>query len=166
MGRGRSLKTKQKEARVLAKATAKGELQGTAEFKATQRGLQTSLRNHVGKLIDKIDPMELISVIGMTVIIKTGIEWTEEILTQANAFYNVFWIVAPFKEILPSPYQQPSPEPPQDMDSPIVEALEWVISFMCAYLIVHNFGQIVVGVSNITSSVLSMAKGLLGITLV
>lgn len=39
--------------------------------------LSESVKEHLSKMIDKIDPMKLVAVIGVTYLIKQGIDWAE-----------------------------------------------------------------------------------------
>lgn len=143
----RNLKTKLKEAKFLTRAVEeeKWRLQ-------RKKPLDVSLRAHIGKLLDSINPMELIAVLGTTYILKQGIEWSEDRLA------NVTNVIDKVRELTKPPYPTigPSTTPPWSanggqwepliksaLDLPEVELMEWLLSFTAAYLLVHNFGTIV-----------------------
>jgi hypothetical protein len=76
MGRGRLMRTKKHEVVILTKAEEKARFQQAYANKMSEHGFLMSLREHIGKAIDKIDPLELAAVLGMTVIIEPMIEKT------------------------------------------------------------------------------------------
>ena len=159
-----------KKTRVLAKAQKLGELQAELEWEyktlKNKKHLFVSIKNHIGKMIDKIEPMELIAVLGATYLIKTGIEWTEEILAGAAEFANIvvkatqkYRFVDGAIQVILEPEGIPElAEIRQALDSAPVEIVEWLLSFMVAYMVVHNFAAIV----NAGGSILSLAKTLIG----
>ena len=60
----------------LAKAAEKGRLQGRLEHdaKGSHKQNLVSLREHIGKAIDRIDPLEAIAILGLAGIIKLLID--------------------------------------------------------------------------------------------
>jgi len=93
------------------------------------------------------DIFKFVSILGVTIIIKQGIEWSESILTTYAGF--IYWIFG-------SPADLSAIE--QALDMPQVEIMQWLLSFSAAYLIVENFGELVTAGTNI----LSMANTLIG----
>jgi hypothetical protein len=73
MARGRLLKTKIREAEHLAAATVRGRTH--AQQKAEKdKDYLVSLREHLGKMIDRIDPLETAAVFALTPIIEPILE--------------------------------------------------------------------------------------------
>lgn len=156
MGRGRALNTKIREAKGIAKAIGQG-IQKADEGKP----LEESLKEHLGRMIDRIDPLESLAVIGVTFLIKQGIEWTEE-LQYAN-LAAIHW----FLDLLSWPSKFPWPNPTKEqfdsaVDSPNAEMIQWALSFAIAYVIVHNFDAVI----SLGKDVISIAKNLIGIGVV
>lgn len=153
-----------KKTRVLAEAAKTGELNAILkhEFKVlrNKKHFLVSLKNHIGKMVDRVDPLKLASVLVLTVVIKTGIEWAEEAITAIraeNVFKTMYRVgMGVLGLLLP---ESPSPEEIRKaFDTPIVEVFEWGISFAVAYIIVEHGAELVAAGGNI----LGVAKGLLG----
>lgn len=140
-----------------------------ATFLAQEKALQKihktkpfmeSVREHIGKAIDRIDPLELAAVLGTTYLIKTGIDWSEAALANVD----LVGILRFFQFPVPA---EGTPETRKDeilkiLSNPQAEVIEWLVSFTAAYLIVHHFGELVAAGSNI----LGLAKGLIGVAAV
>jgi hypothetical protein len=67
----------------LTKAKVKAELQAKASWKKTKSGWDSSLRDHLESMIDKIDPLELISAFGLTFLVYKVIKSSEVLLAKA-----------------------------------------------------------------------------------
>lgn len=129
MGRGKSLKTKEKERRFLAKAEAKGRLQGQAEWKKTQTGIWTSLRDHIGNMIDKIDPLEAIAITSTTVLVYEVLSHTEDFLDQIRVlspFGITFFRLFGFKPV----GEEGLGLIPEELEKPMLLATSFFIAFM------------------------------------
>lgn len=83
MPRGRLLKTKVKEAKKIAEATAIGEEIGKQKAHRKKK-FDDSLRQHIGKFIDRIEPMEFLSVLATTYVVHGIILTTTEFLERAT----------------------------------------------------------------------------------
>jgi hypothetical protein len=153
---------------VLAKAAKKGELQAVAENKSkiwSNKKQRTAwMLTQLEKVIDKIDPMKALAILGTTLIIKQGINWAQY-LGQKFAEQGgspVGMVAAILGDLMPG--------------NPVLEALagitgekkvnlggraeimEWVISFTVAYILVEHAGELITAGGNI----LFAAKGLIG----
>jgi hypothetical protein len=147
--------------------------------------------------------LETVAVIGTAFLIKTGIDWSEEIIAKGVAWLDSpNNIITPLAKVILDPVlgvnlgatnleglqiaierikllalghyaQGRTPELPKPeatatdkiraiSTSGTTELLEWIISFVAAYLIVHNFGYIV----QAGKDILGVAKSLLGIAAV
>ena len=156
MGRGKHLKTKMKEARLLAREAEKGARQGVAQFKRTQAGFQASLRDHLGRMIDRVDPFKSIAILGATVLIKGGMEWGEDVMMR---WYTIFRGLIPFigEAFFPLPLELPEVEG-NILDSPQVEIIQWLLSFTLAYIVVTHFGEIIGGVGGAFGGIVGIAS--------
>jgi hypothetical protein len=126
--------------------------------------LQDKILGYLREMAEKIDPFETIAIIGATIVIKTGIDWTENVIANFKP-YQVIYFLNPVLgailqgiEVASDPGNQKTATLQKLFDSEPVQVMEWLISFTLAYLIVHNFGAIIQSGGNI----LSMAKGLIG----
>jgi len=149
MGRGKHLSTKAKEMRGLMQAMMVGLSKG--EITAAKK--KYTLKNLPYIMVHKFDEMKsdqifkFISILGVTVIIKSGIEWSESILATFTGF--IYWILG-------QPADMSTLE--EALDKPEAEIIQWVLSFAVAYLIVENFGELVTAGTNI----LSLANTMIG----
>lgn len=102
----------------------------------------------------------------MTYFIKQGIEWSEELtgpLMQEDSVFRVlikhlpFWrsFIDPF---MPSLTSDQVDTAKKQMDMPQAEAIQWLISFVIAYLLVENAGEII----NAGANIIGVAKGMIG----
>lgn len=87
MARGRLLKTKVKEARKVSEAAALGTEIGKQKGHRKKKW-DDSLREHIGKAIDRIDPLETIAVIGGAIAVHEVIFQTDEFIKQTQAWKN------------------------------------------------------------------------------
>ena len=144
-----SAKKKAKDAAtVLDKVTKK-------KWKLQQKKpLDVSLREHIGKVIDNtsiMDLAKLATVIGITPIVKTIIDTSEDLRSELDYFISGGILTgkkwAEFRE--------------QKIEGFFPDWADWVFSFAIAYLIVENFGSIMHAAGNIVSSVKNLVSGLL-----
>lgn len=149
---GKQLRAKVKEALRISEAEAIGQAKGKV---AALKKLSWSdqLQAFAAQLKEKMslsDLMEGIAVIGATVIIKSGIDWTQTPIPKA--VISGFSITQGFRveplltELISWLRGQTTQAPPQATQE---EILEWLMAFALAYVIVHNFGAIVSGASSI-----------------
>ena len=147
---GKHLRTKKKEIRELTKEREKAKLQAEYHFFfKNSRGWKLYLKRWFDSVKDKLDPLELISITGVTVIIKNGIEWTEKIIEQQAQFVNLFAGILKVPKIDITILEKA-------MDTPQAEMLQWLISFSIAYLIVHNFGAIMSAGGNLVAAAVKL----------
>jgi len=155
-----------KKTRVLAKAQREGELKAEIEhinkvFK-NKKHLKAWFTLRLQHLLEKIEPLKALAILGTTILIKSGIEWSEiaaEELFKKNSLIrtlmrmaNPFWFLA-------EGYIPEAPEQIKEaLDQPHVEVIQWIISFAVAYLIVEHGDAII----NAGGNVLGVAKGLIG----
>jgi len=62
------------------KAYVKAKLKAEAEFKKSPLGTEKSLREHIGKLIDRIDPIDTVVFIGTTILVYKTLETAEDVI--------------------------------------------------------------------------------------
>jgi len=116
--------------------------------------LEVSLREHIGKILDNTSVMDLAklaTVIGITPIVKTIIDTSEDLRSELDYFISGGILTgkkwAEFRE--------------QKIEGFFPDWADWVFSFAIAYLIVENFGSIMHATGDILSSVKNMVTGLL-----
>lgn len=150
-----------KKTEKLAMAQRKGELRAEY-YMHKHKPLAESAREHIGKLIDRIDPIEIGAVIGVTILVHGTIVETEALLkavasVKTNVAGNILaglinpeaeliqWIAGTFAGSTSDVIKQFG----LDQDWEI-----WLISYSIAYILVHHFGQILAiagsGVSSLT----------------
>lgn len=162
-------KLPEKKTRLLAKWNRQGVLEAENEFFAKTLKNKKQLKNWLGQkfsvMIDKIDPLKLMAVLSATFFIKSGIEWSEELISipvDTDIFrmfmrlgYGVLGLLIPKS---PEAIQK-TEEFKQFLDTPQVEILEWGLSFLCAYLLVEHADALLA----IGGDLIGSAKGLLGV---
>jgi len=135
MGRGKHQITKdKKEIKQLAKiAAATRRAEKILERKDLEKDLPVWIRDLLGKILEKIDPMEFIATIAIMPLVKAAIDKSPDVL---SLYQDLLMIGSPilgwlFKQIL-----KPDELPKLD------ETMSWLISFGLAFIIVRNFGEI------------------------
>jgi len=160
MPRGRLLKTKIKEARELEKArligAAKAEIQ---RIKLRAKNIGVILQSKLADM-EVEDLAKFTAILGATVVIKNGIDFAEESYTKQDLawWYRMFarkLLLLPPGTLIPD-------EQIQNMESLPAEITQWVISFGLAYVIVENFGEIVLATGQALTSLTGLARLLLG----
>lgn len=162
MPRGRLLKTKVKEALQIAKAETLGRLKAQHTFDKVQYN-----QKNIGLLLKKrlleaspSDVSKTIAVIGVAATIKNGIDWTQEIRETTGLPFSFGWGAGTPTKKQDGIFGFLTGETIGD------EILEWLISYGLAYLIVENFGEIVSAIGTGLTSVIGLARTLLGVGLV
>lgn len=147
---------------------------GTLRFKKSKKGLELSIREHIGKIIDKIDPMDIIAILGFTFIIKQIIiENFEDRIVEliygkgilgliAFAGPTVYGIFQYIRPILEAKGLWPREEEMKKaLDIPQIEIFEWILSFALAYIIVKHGGALIGLLDKGLNSVVGMFLGVL-----
>lgn len=99
MARGRLLKTKVKEAKKLAEAEEIGRARGKQKAHKHKK-LEESLREHIGKFIDRIEPMEFIGLLSTTYVIHGIILTTAELTQRATNISKGLRLISGTPEII------------------------------------------------------------------
>jgi hypothetical protein len=149
-----------KSTKILAKARAEGEvlgkLQAEEHFKGTQKGWMKSIRDHIGKIIDRIDPLEVGATVGLTVIIHELIMKTPELYKQAIGATEAFAALATWfpRTVIPAVGQifnitmdattQEANKQAMEYQKLLTQSEMWIwlVSFALAYILVKHGGQI------------------------
>jgi hypothetical protein len=84
---------------------------------------EVSLKEHLGKMLDQVDPVQVMAIAGVAYTIKFGIDWTQYQLAH----------VGPIISILTPTGFLTGKVPLKISDN---EILEWVLSFSIAYMVV------------------------------
>lgn len=84
MPRGRTIESKAKEAYWVSKRMTLGIAQGDREAHRL-KGLDVSTTEHMGKMLDRVDPLEMLALVGLTMLIHDTILGSETLLAKWNA---------------------------------------------------------------------------------
>lgn len=167
----RWIKTRVKEAAEIKKAEIKAEATALRQVKKKQTGLEI-IREYIDKALAKVDPMEAIAVVGGTLIIKNGIDWSEEILVKAeqSKIPEILGLIVSFPTGFVYPYiikealdnmtaEEKAKKLKEAASSTQAEITEWLISFTLSYILIHNAGAILEATGNFVGA----AKSLIGV---
>lgn len=142
----------------LTKAKVKAELQAKASWKKTKQGYESSLRDHIGLMIDKINPLELLASIGLTIAIHKIIVDSQELLIKSHGTEGLT-----LSQILLSPggtlgtivsriteqqirewlgLNELTAEQLKAIEAVKNDPAPWLISFGIAYFLIHNGQQV------------------------
>jgi hypothetical protein len=137
-------------------ARVQGELEAKRRWKNTKAGWDSSLRDHIGLIIDRTDVVQLIAAIGLTIAIHQVIMNSEELLIKARGNVGGIFSFASgpllVVNLIKDWLGQSTP-----LSAEQVAALEelrkdpvpWVVSFGIAYFFINNGKEI----TDITKSV-------------
>jgi len=154
-----------------AKAAEKGRLQANTEHEAqtfsSKKKLMVSLKEHVGKFIDRIEPLDLAATLALTPLIHGVIANTPAMLSKVSESYGAglplwerFLLWGPIGTPLSMLTEQvlPSKEDVKEMEKGLAsnDVYVWLISFALAYIIIKHGGQIAIALGE-------SVKGLTGI---
>lgn len=144
MPRGRLLKSKIKEAKYISKALAEGRQKADEK-----KPLEESLKDHIGRMIDRIDPLEAIAIIGSAIVVHEVIFKLEQFSTQMTSiivnYPTVLWESIMYlmgkekaeeylKTIVPYAGGAAFPTAP-DLKT---EILMWLIAYAIAYYAIRH----------------------------
>lgn len=136
-----------KKTRVLAYQAEKGRLKAKIDHAAktlsNKKQLRVALFIQLKGMIDKIDPLEAIAIGTATFVIKSGMEWSEDVLVKIFKKETTVLHLIPYFGSILRMSQAFIPEgdysPMQKiMDNPAIEILEWAISFCIAFVLIRH----------------------------
>jgi hypothetical protein len=155
MGRGPSIKTE------LKKLKKRIETEFTTRVKLYKKHPEVWIGERLADFAKKTgitDVTKILAIVGMTYIVKKTIETSEALSDQMQVIVRgaplglvgiAYSIIA--ESIVPQAKKvEVGPE-----------WLEWIVSFVIAYLIVEHFGDIMRGVGSATSGIKDIVSGLL-----
>ena len=149
-----------KSTKACAMAKRKGELEAETKFYDKQP-LTKKLKRLLWKKIEEVDPIEVAALLAGTYLVKQVIEASEEItaIVIAKASYiknnpkiGGAWalsgiIAGPLGGVISTVLMPEDPIAKETylkaMDTVTVEGIEWVLSFVIAYLLVKHGGEII-----------------------
>jgi hypothetical protein len=137
---------------VEAKAAEKGKLQAQLEMHR-KKPLEESFKEHVGKIIDRIDPFEAVAILGVTVIVHDVIKETPNLLDRVSKgpapedFWGQFVKQMGYAAggIITPAIQVGAGQAKETVTTLLHtenEAMLWLESYALAYILVHHAGQI------------------------
>lgn len=160
MARGRLLKTKVKEAKKIAEASEIGKARGI-EKAILDRDFLDTIKLHIEKMWDKVEPLELAAVLAGTCIIKTAIEVGGPKVVDITALVlsagtlSIPFIQDWFTMISGAPF----PTDVEKLKTIQAQASLWIISFFLAFCIVKWGDKMLnAGISGVSGLI-----GLLGV---
>lgn len=169
MPRGRLLKTIVREAREVAKAKVIGAEKGQLQVDKVKYNLN-NIGLQVKKRLLELDPSigsKMIATVGVAMALKKGIDWTQVVVGE------YLWLGSyssiPFMQFLGINREVNWIEGKTGEKDEInvgADIAEWLIAYGLAYLIVENFGEIVVALGTGLTSIVGLGKSLLGAGLV
>jgi len=143
---------KRKVAYELAKAEARGRLKGQ-QMGLKLEPIEQTVRKYFDKILEKIDPLEAMAIMGATIMIKQGIDFTEMAAGTLARFPSTFKMF---------PWAIPIPGLATLDTKDLVakdEILQWLLSFSIAFVLIKHFDKVVTA----GGSLLSAARALVGI---
>jgi hypothetical protein len=144
-----------------------GKLQAEYRFKHTKKGWLKSIRDHIGKWIDNLNPLELAATIGLTIIIKTLIDKSEEIrgwLETTGGLYAEFETFLGRQTLLKPIGQALGLKEIEkgSFEGVFPDWMDWLIAFTLAYIIIKHGGQLLGFMKEGSANLLLIVKALLG----
>jgi len=140
MSRGKQLKTKMREAvteaAIVAEAVRLANKQAEDKYDAKQ-SIPDKIMTYFKKQLEKTDVFECVSILGVTIILKQGIEFTEDLATNPATF-DIIKIIASFGSMGFSNLLLPPSPTPEDL-ARLKLAVDSPYCRFCACLRVHIF---------------------------
>lgn len=136
-----------KKERKYAAARKKGELQGEDEFKRTKKGIMWEVYNHIGKAVDRIDPLKAIAIVGLTPIVKMILETTykttmQTIFSTAPSILSLgLWDIfggVPWLGISKETVEAKK----EELGEIVPDWAWWIVAFALSYIIVEHGGSL------------------------
>lgn len=143
------------------------------KFKKSSKGLELSLREHVGKAIDRLDPLDTAAVFGVTLIVKNLIDKSEELrgalipITRGREWtINVFGSAIKGTALFPFSLLLPASEAEKGYEGMFPDWMDWIIAFAIAYVIVKHGGQLLGLMKEGTGTLTTVIGALMGVGVV
>lgn len=156
MGQKKHLRTKVRETKALTKA----ELQATKEWKERKSNIGFQLKEYLGDIARRIDPLEMVAVGGMTIIIYRALEDIPEVTERIGELLLIPASLGMFWAFVPAFFWKVFPEitNPKDIETP--ESLKWLMAFVVSFIIVRH-PEVITEMFSGATKVSTFALGLL-----
>lgn len=182
-GTGKQRKTKIKDAKKISEAATLGYFSGKAKAE-DKKNLLVSAKEHLGKIIDRVDPLEIGAVVALTPIIRITILGTEDLINRINSWAASFALQGlktytstvlgffdafipnlpgiPLKDIVSAAGKGISGLPTSGTTETTVPKLKiddwllWALSFFLAFMVVRYGGDIIKAIGSATGSLTSL----------
>jgi len=145
------------------------------KWKKTHKGMEYSLREHIGKFIDRLtlnDIAELTATIALTPIVKKVIDESERLrglffgitkkMREEQAMPPTTMEELRYKRFLRIVVGVEYTKYIEEYEGLFPDWIDWLISFGLAYLIVHNFGPLIHAAGDAVKSIEKILLGLIG----
>ena len=150
LARGRLLKTKVKETKKVVQAATKAGLEEL--YKSKNKHLLDEIRFKLVGMIDRIDPLKIAAIVGLTIVCKSVIDLNLKFLG----------IVLDWNWLTSSPlyfaYRAffPDEQPPTNVLNEVPEYINWIVAFGIAYIIAENPEIVTEGIGNFVKTLVLM----------
>lgn len=142
MGRGKHQLTKDKRdiksLTKIAAATARAEKELDKKI-----DIPLWLKARLEKIIDKVDFLELVALIGITVLVKGAIDKSEDIRSKIHPFITFGEIPEGYKAVFSGiPFWYDLVKEGDKYEGMLPDFMDWIVSFGVAFVIVRHGGAI------------------------
>lgn len=147
MGRGKHQITKdKKEIKQLTKiAVATERAKKALDRKDFNKDWAVWLRNHLGKMLENIDPLELTAILGITVLVKGVIDKSEEIRSKIHPFVTFGEIPEGYKAVFSGiPFWYDLVKEGEKYEGLLPDSMDWLVAFAVAFVIMRH-GSTLIG---------------------
>jgi len=161
MGRGPSLKTE------LKKQKKKIETEFNTKLKLYKKHPEVWIGDRVkdiAKQTGMTDIAKLGAVVGMTFVMKSIIDTTEDIRESTDMIIRYGPVGGPIFGVLRGIFPDMFPSlgmTPEQKEGFFPDWMDWIIAFTLAYIVVEHFGAIMQGAGDILSSMTGLARSML-----
>jgi len=109
-----------------------------------KKSIGDSLRQHIGKIIDRVDPLETIAIGGLTYFLQPGILGLEQVTTYAQKNLFTWEALTSWKPWLDAAGVDTGSQPQNTTPASLSQVvLSWVLAFIVAFIMIRHAGKII-----------------------
>jgi hypothetical protein len=137
-----------KKAVKLEEGKVQAQMRGLLKWKKSKKGMELSIREHIGKAIDRLNPLDVAAVIAGTIIIKPILDSSTEVVGRVANLWKYYGAeLRPIWETGIQPIWQKGAEQWGVLAPPTAgiwneEVFKWCLAFFLSYMIVKYGGQL------------------------